>query len=1114
MTARNAHDRVLDIVPWSEDLPAAVAAMLLEEAPGERDLSRFMVIFPHRRPGRYLREALLHAPQLPKPCRLPEMLTMGGLLARFAGELAQDDADAPGPAAVSIGPLDRVAVLSDVVAGLAAAARPEDPLANLATLPPERFYPWGVRLAQLMEDFFRHDIDPTDIPYASEETGPLAAALLESLGRIGAAYSAALRAEGLTTPGLEARRVIHALEPCVTRYAFRRLLFAGVVDTAYGDSGPLDTSAIATGAPAPSAADAAHRLCRAFWENGARVIIQSDPRIGTAETPHWACDPAVTLVRRWRPASLRLWTPPHPRDEGPATLELVEGYDVHSQLAALQTRLADNDRAAPAGSPQGAAIALLHESMLMPVLHALPQPEVNVSMGFPLARSSLTRLLETAMQLQEHAAWDQDAPANSSQPASAAAEAPLHWRDALELIRHPYLKMLDPFAPTAGEEAVASETPPGDDSTPDRGVFADMRPVMHELERRIRQGERHTAPAEWPDAQTLLAPPADSAQEAPRRLANAPSGYTEAAQALLEAVIERFIVAWSRIRTLGDLAATLEACCDLLIHHGRALWRRFPLDAEHLHRLLYSVIPQLRDCRMAAAPFDQALLFTVLRQMLASERAPFEAEPLSGLQVLGFLETRCVRFDEVHVLDAVESALPGAPAQDPLFPDALRRLVGLPDARRREAETAFHFHRLLKGSRRAVCLYQAGVGRSQDAKPVRSRYLEELLWRKERAAGRLFEDAYGDRGPLSVVHFPATPMPNAPEALARTPAMDEAVERLLQQHLSPTLLDGYLRCPLQFYYKYVVKLSEVDIVDEEGDPMAVGSLAHAVLEAHFRDHLHHTISAEAVDAEALALRYVDALHESDLYRQLSVDRQILLERAGKRRMRDYANALAEGRVLALERRLSHVIQTPDGPLHLTGKLDRLDARPAPTAEDPDAAELVVLDYKTGGAHTPAQNLWMDEAFWARVAAWPGLPAADFIEDAPRGETIQPPPDVFEEMAKRVKSVQLPAYVLLALAGETPWADAPPERVNAALVGLRKEGVEKRLFGPSLRPETRRTAVEEHFPTLFGFMLRHMRQSRAFTPRPDRHCAYCPFYGLCRRGPLRTAPDDAINPSTP
>lgn len=1009
-------ERRFDLVSWRADLVTAVRDMLLEEFEGDRDLSRFLVVFPHKRPGRYLRKVLLEDARLPKPCFLPEAVSAGELIARLGNTLARESRHD----AISIQPLDRAALLESVVRDLA--AQGNGPLDALARLTSEEFFPWAMRLAALMEEFYAHGLEPTDIPYPEEDVTPFAAALLEQLGAIDQAYRAALTAEGLTTPGLDARHVAEHLDAATAHLAGKRLIVAGF----------------------PGFEGVAGSLFRSLWESGsARVVLHGDPALAIKDaSPHWSCEPLAKLIRTWRCRNVVLHKAA-PEQTGETELELVEGFDLHSQLAALRERLCE------VGSGEGVGVVLPDSSMLMPVLHHLPDPAVNVSMGYPLERTGLARLLETCMRLQE----------------GSPGPGRYHWRELIDLFRHPYLKMLDPN-PEADEESAAASS--------------GLRPLFHAVERMVRLGEKHTSPAEWPPAEDIMA----AQREVEGREAAAARAADMAPQiSLLRAVIERFMQTWESVTTLAELADVLEGCCDLLIAHGSALWRRFPLDAECLHRLLYSVIPQLRDSRMSQSAFSQDLLFTILRQTLAAERAPFEAEPLTGLQVLGVLEARCLQFETIYVLDVTEDRLPGPPAIDPLFPDSLRRLSGLPTGLDKDLATAHHFFRLVRGARKAVLLYQAGVsGGADEKKPTRSRFAEELLWEREQRDGAIAEPG---TDPLVTVSFPVAPIPSAPVVIARTPEIDSAMRAILEKPISPTRLDAYLACPAKFLYEHVAGLRQVDEVAEEGDPAALGSLVHGVLRDYLALQVGQRIGpGDDNAADTVAQMYEDALRTDLFFKQLSWDRQLMAIQAGRLRLRRYIRSIPEGRLVALEQLLTCEIADPDGSLTLRGRLDRLDER-----SNEHATEFMVLDYKTGSVRTPAQNIWGDETLWDRLQSW-----------TPKAED-----DPLEDLATSLLSVQLPAYIHLARAGrdengqQGPLVHAPGEDCNAALVELKKSGSEERIFGTKAGADIRRQAVEVLIPELFSFLRRHMAGARELRPRPDRHCEWCNYAGLCRRG---------------
>lgn len=957
------------IVPWSNPFIPALARFLA--GLWDRGPENLVVVFPHDRPRRYLRQALAALPGLPRPTLLPSAPAVPDLFESLARELS--------PAPVRRAQrLDLTGLLHDIVSGL------HDGNGGLADkLPLDRaaFLPWGLRLAALLEEFLRQDLEPRDLDYVQDEVEPYAAALLGQLGRIHAAYLEELAAHRWSTPGLDCRIVCADLDAALERLAGKTVVLAGH----YALSGAED------------------RLFRKLWEQGrAEVVWQADPALAQGGPAHWTAAEHAAWMERWGlPAELL--EPPAQRPR--PVLRFYEGFDRHSQLAALEQELAE--------APAGAAVVLPDPAALTPVLHHLPELPLNISMGYPLERTALFQLLETVLALQEN----------------RAPEGGFFWRDLIALIRHPYLKML----PVAGSQP--------------------LRRLFHDWERDIRQGRTHQDPRLLPRSlDPDLAPEVEAE-----------------AQGLVNEILERCLEAFAAPRTLADLAGAVAGLARMLHERGGGLWKRHLLDAECLVRLMKSVVPQLAHSAISRDEYPRDLLFSILRQFCAEERVSFEPEPLTGLQVLGMLETRLLHFDRVYILDAVEDLLPGVPAPDPLLPDPLRRLLALPDSRHRDHVAGYNFHRLLRGAAEVVLLYQSGVGTGVlDGKSVRSRYVEELLWEEERRRGALIKA--GNEPPLVAVHFRIAAIPSGVPPIPRDAAIqDRLLARLTSTGLSPSRLDDYLTCPKRFFYRTLTGLKPLQEVDEEGDPLAVGSLVHRVLQEFLTPHVGRTLRLRDLDAELLAASFAKALAESPELAAIPYDRRLALEMTGRHRLERYLEAQDQPTTLVdLEKKLTAGVRAAGLTVPLAGVLDRVDRR---------EGGLVVLDYKTGsGLPRPRSGAFGDEDLFARLAACD--PARD------------PQPELLDELERAVQSLQLPLYLWLCAQqlGE-------PAR-DAGWVELGKEGKEILLFGPKAGDEDRELVISRRVPTLTDFLIRHMVGAPEFLARPGRRCDHCDFREPC------------------
>ncbi|MFQ6993473.1 hypothetical protein [Bilophila wadsworthia] len=304
------------IVPWDTDFLDALKNGVMKATRGQP--GNAVVVFMHDRPRRYLRERFRYAPDVPKPCLIPRMFTERELMAAFRQEQHQK-------LRREAGKLDQIALLSRCVREL---AEPDTELCmQLAKTDDAGFFPWGVRLAELLEECFTQGLTPEDMLYTEGEVAPFGAALLGSLGKIFRRYRDALIESDLTTPGFDAFVVASALEegtdgddlpPLPDFLAGRAILLAG-----FG---------MLTGTE--------NTLFRYLWRHGAQVFLHVDPALAENGQGHWACTEQSNWIADWKADTVLACPSPGKKPK----IHYFAGYDLHSQLDALRGDLSELER--------------------------------------------------------------------------------------------------------------------------------------------------------------------------------------------------------------------------------------------------------------------------------------------------------------------------------------------------------------------------------------------------------------------------------------------------------------------------------------------------------------------------------------------------------------------------------------------------------------------------------------------------------------------------------------------------------------------------------------------------------------------------------------------------
>ncbi|MFH1219910.1 MAG: PD-(D/E)XK nuclease family protein [Candidatus Eisenbacteria bacterium] len=981
----------ITVIPLGENLLRRLADDIVKRFYSPDDplaLSKVTVILPHRRGTVYLRHYLLDivnsagsdarksgSAREPKPLICPRIVTIED----FVNEAAVRMEERPGR---MLSPTDQAWLLF----GLAKDLQAYGAVASSW----DRFFTWGVRLAGLLEEIDREMVDPEDIAYP-EGVPNEARLLLEHLKALHEGFGRALGEHGFTT---QAKRL--------------RLVAERIADTG-APSGPMYLA----GFYALSRCE--DRLFRHFFDKGATIFWHADP----SDLPQ--------IHRRWRDdwhvevaAANSGAVAPRPK------IHFREAYDLHAELRAVQEIITSE-----ISLPDQCALVLPDPSALIPTLYHIPQGiDLNISMGFPLERTSVATLLEELMALEE----------------SRNPEGAYYYLDYLSVVRHPYVRRL--ATPRGGEG----------------------RLVLHLLEEKVRE---YGKPYLTEDQLVEILAVSENPERDQKMLAAEGLDLDEGKEHLRQLHSE-LIQPWRGVKTPQDLAATVRRTVRFLLAPflDQPAAAERALDNEFIYALEDQVIPGLEDALFAHQTMGKGLLFSLLRDLIHMTRVPFEGQPLKGLQLMGLLESRLLSFDKVIAIDVNEGIIPASEDVDPLLPESLRAAVGLPSRDKEEAITRYHFERLIGSAREVHLVWQSATTSSSglDGKKTRSRFVESLLWNEERRAGRLLNDVV-TREVLKI-------SPRAllrDEGLVKTDRDNSKLREFILAHsarsgLSATLLNTYLRCPLQFYYRYILDLEPPESPFEDIDSQELGLIIHRALETYFKPYKNKEyVKARDGDPEGLVKTFTDLYKQSPMYPCLGPENRFFLERTVEHRLRMYLRQMPETTLIeSLEQKFSATLASSLGDLTLSGKVDRIDLRDG---------YRIILDYKSGKVRPPAATL-----FETRLAGL-ALPAGFDYEG-------------LRSVKEAVMDLQLPLYVLLVSSAARQEAG----NILSAYVELQDVGTELYFVAPKNLEAVREAYVSwfaRGFPGLLAYLVDHMIKSPYLYPATDeRVCSFCDFNAVC------------------
>lgn len=331
--------------------------------------------------------------------------------------------------------------------------------------------------------------------------------------------------------------------------------------------------------------------------------------------------------------------------------------------------------------------------------------------------------------------------------------------------------------------------------------------------------------------------------------------------------------------------------------------------------------------------------FRLLKRMTDLITIPFEGEPLSGLQVMGVLETRALDFDRLIILSMNEGIFPLKKAANSFIPYNLRRGFGLPTYEHQDSVWAYHFYRLIRLAKQVTLLYDTRTTGLQTGEV--SRFVHQLRYHYQ----------YPLIDELVVYDVASSAVP--PISVQKTAEVEKLLSDFLSggpRALSASAINTYLDCPLKFYFSVLEQIQEEDEITETVERDVFGSILHKVMEDLYAPFKGKLVTADLLKllrkdqpllTGTIARAFAELFFKSSVVRPLEGENFLTGEM-----IRKYAEKILEQdarftpfHYIESEKKVRATITLSDKRVvQLKGFIDRVDSLDR---------VLRIVDYKTG-----------------------------------------------------------------------------------------------------------------------------------------------------------------------
>ncbi len=387
--------------------------------------------------------------------------------------------------------------------------------------------------------------------------------------------------------------------------------------------------------------------------------------------------------------------------------------------------------------------------------------------------------------------------------------------------------------------------------------------------------------------------------------------------------------------------------------------------------IAYTRLSRLADLVSGPHPWlcvNDMTLTRLISRVLESATIPFHGEPATGLQVMGVLETRALDFRHILMLSVGEGYLPRKSSESSFIPYFLREAFELTTQRLQVAVYAYYFYRLIQRAEHITFVFnESNAGTRQNEI---SRFLRQLMAETTFPIERLVLQASGVATPIEPIVRQKTP-----EVMERLRSLFDNSGRSAakRRFLSPSAMNAYTSCPMQFYYRYVKGLF-IDPDPEDGfNAIFFGNIFHRAAEQLYRqltscgDVIRQSDLEPFMEQGGVKLQpIVREAFRTEFFKERPVEYRGILCIAERvivtylLQLLRHDSRLTPFRVLAVEQSFTTSFIVNGMEIDTGGIIDRLDF--VSDNQVPGGQAVRVVDYKTGGrpdSVTSLDNLFAD-----------------------------------------------------------------------------------------------------------------------------------------------------------
>ena len=529
----------------------------------------------------------------------------------------------------------------------------------------------------------------------------------------------------------------------------------------------------------PTLEGAFNKLMKLLWEHvDLWVYLYTNPSL-IDRTQEYGPYLHRKWIEEW--GAELLCYPEIPTYQNIADSDLIHGKSIYiCQYTNIHAQLQYMEQLCNEYKDKNIGVVPLDSSLVEALLYYVDTHKVNISIGFPFLHSALAQLLQSILILQETKYTNL-----------------YHKETLIELLQHQYITAL-----LQNEDSFLAHMELFIQYIQSKAeIYLDI----HSLYEQFTTEHSHTP--DWNEA--------------------------------IFSILHTFILLWEKLHSYDDLIHII----DILTNYLQQIPTKQLSTIEQAAIACLSLRGRAYfSTVLSINAFTRYTIPLTLQDYIQRERIPFKRneENNQHIDVIGLSQIQMLSFDILIFLEAVEGNLPHEKKEYSLIPSAIQEnILGLSQKTQEAYSEEYRFFSSLHACDMIYIMYSTAGNQQIGGKTQRSRFIEKLLWMKEKYHNKPLEDSFIQRD-ISIKHIDPISYRQSIENID----LQTAITHRLQQGVSFSMLATYIQCPFRFIQQYVIKVPIEEQFTLNLYQRDIGTLIHKILEGFFAQYKHTTIYKE------------------------------------------------------------------------------------------------------------------------------------------------------------------------------------------------------------------------------------------------------------------------------